>query len=250
MKKKILRGIVAAVFWAAVWFAAAALTGSELILPSPVSTFGRLFSLAAESEFWKSVGMTLVRVVLGMICGCAAGILLAVFASLSDIISSVLSPAVSVVRASPVASFIILVMLWLGNRATPSVISALMVLPVVYVDVLTGLSEVKKEYTEVAAVFGFRRKDLILKVYLPSLRPYLYSALKNSVGLSWKSGVAAEVLSLTPLSIGRNIMAAKNYLETPDLFAWTLTVVVLSILIEKAVFARLPGKTRRDGAKK
>ncbi|MBP5269592.1 MAG: ABC transporter permease subunit [Clostridia bacterium] len=237
MIKKAIRTVICAAVWIIIWEIASLLAGSALILPSPFETAARLFELLGDGVYWKTVFLSLFRILRGMIYGTAGGVLLAVLSSISSNLASFLSPAVSVVRATPVASFIILAMLWLGNTAMPPVISALMVLPVVYTEILSGILDVKKELIEVADVFEIRGLSRLFGVYIPSLRPYIRSALKNAAGLSWKAGVAAEVLSFTPLSIGREIQTAKNYLETTDMFAWTLTVVILSLAIEKLVFA-------------
>ncbi len=245
MIRKIIRTVICAALWFIIWEIASLTAGSALILPSPFETAARLFELLGEGVYWKTVFLTLFRILIGMICGTVGGVLLAVVSSLSSDVSAFISPAVSVVRATPVASFIILAMLWLGNSAMPPVISALMVLPVVYTEILSGILDVKKELIEVADVFEIRGIQRLFDVYIPSLRPYIRSALKNAAGLSWKAGVAAEVLSFTPLSIGREIQTAKNYLETTDMFAWTLTVIILSLAIEKLVFA--DRKRKKEG---
>jgi len=245
--KKIGFVLLSLLFWIAVWIAASLIAGSPLILPSPVEVAVRVFELCATAHFWATLGLTLVRILSGMAAGILLGIILALPSSFSDAVKAVVSPAVTVIRATPVASFIILAMLWLGNRALPSVISAMMILPVVYTDVCTGMSEVRKDYLEVARVFGIRGFGRLKAVYLPCLRPYLVSAMKNAAGLAWKAGVAAEVLSYTPLSVGREIMSSKSYLLTTDLFAWTLTVVILSLIIEKLIsFAA--SKSRKEAA--
>ena len=239
--KKAALPLLSLLFWIAVWIVAALITGSPLILPSPGEVAARLFELCATAQFWTTLGLTLLRILCGMAAGILLGIILAIPSSFSDTVKAVVSPAVTVIRATPVASFIILAMLWLGNRALPSVISAMMILPVVYTDVCTGMAEVRNEYLEVAKIFGIRGVARLKEIYLPCLRPYLVSAMKNAAGLAWKAGVAAEVLSFTPLSVGREIMSAKNYIETTDLFAWTLTVVILSLIIEKLITSAANG---------
>ena len=64
--------------------------------------------------------------------------------------------------------------------------------------------------------------------------------------MGWKAGIAAEVLTVPPLSIGKNIFEAKLYLETTELFAWTLTVILLSLVIER-ILLRLVGHIGQKG---
>ena len=57
--------------------------------------------------------------------------------------------------------------------------------------------------------------------------------------MSWKAGVAAEVIGVVGGSIGEKLYEAKIYLQTGDLLAWTVVIVALSALFERAVLALL-----------
>ncbi len=228
-----VRAVISAVFWICVWSIAAKKAGSSLILPAPSETFLRFFELFGEKNFLKSVGLSVLRITAGAAAGFVSGLVFAVLSSVSVISDSVITPFASIVRSTPVASFIILAMLWLGTGILPSFICALMVFPIIYTDTLGGIRETRKDYTDAGMIFFPKVIHRIKYVWLPSVYPYLYSGIKNSAGLAWKAGVAAEVLAYTPLSVGIAIQSSKSYLETVDLFAWTLTVILLSLLIEK-----------------
>ena len=68
----------------------------------------------------------------------------------------------------------------------------------------------------------------------PGIYAFVLSASKLALGMSWKSGIMAEVIGTPKPSIGREMYAAKSYLQTADLFAWTVVVVILSVIFEKA----------------
>ena len=156
---------------------------------------------------------------------------------------------VRIVRATPVASFIVLMLLWVRTAFLPSLISALMVLPILWGNVTRGIRETDPLLLEMGEVYGFgfwKQKRLI---YLPSVLPYFTSGCKTALGLAWKSGVAAEVLCLPKQAIGTQVYYSKIYLETPSLFAWTLVVIILSFFVEGVlVFGmnRLEHKWRRQ----
>jgi NitT/TauT family transport system permease protein len=226
-----LWGAASALFWILVWTGAAAAVGNPLLLPSPLLTAQRLISLAAGRDFWKITLHSLLRIVAGTVCGIAAGMLLAVPAAVFEPFDRIFSPFVSVIRSTPVASFIILVMLWM-KALLPSFISFLMVMPVVYSNFRTGLRSVDPDHVRMARQFRLPFPQKVLRIYLPSTLPFLRPAVSTSLGLAWKAGIAAEVLSFFPVSIGRQLSSAKNELETADLFAWTLTVILLSVLLE------------------
>ena len=144
-----------------------------------------------------------------------------------------LSPAVRVVRAAPVASFILLVLLWAGRERTPAIIAALMVLPVVWDSLSHGIQAMDPKLLELARCYRFSRWKTAALIYLPALRPYILTALTTATGLAWKSGVAAEVLCLPPRSLGNQIYYTKYYLDIPELFAWTAVTVALSLILER-----------------
>lgn len=230
--KKWLRVLVPLCFWLAVWHFAAAAVGKELLLPGPGLVLGRLWELAGDADFWRAAGLSLVRIFGGLAAGVVLGSGLAALTAAVPAADWLLSPAVRVVRATPVASFIILILLWVESGRVPGVVSCLMVLPVVWGNVTRGVAETDSQLLELAGAYGFGAWKQVRLVYAPSALPYFTSALRTAMGLAWKAGVAAEVLCLPKFAIGTQVYFSKIYLETPSLFAWTLVVVVLSFLLE------------------
>ena len=165
------------------------------------------------------------------------GAVLAIFTCASPWADRLLSPAVRVVRAAPVASFILLVLLWAGRERTPAIIAALMVLPVVWDSLSHGIRAMDPKLLELARCYRFSRWKTAALIYLPALRPYILTALTTAAGLAWKSGVAAEVLCLPEPSLGQRIYYTKYYLDIPELFAWTAVTVALSMALERLLRA-------------
>lgn len=233
------------VFWLGVWQFAAVRVGQELLLPTPVAVWQSLITLAATAEFWLSALYTLGRVVLGLLGGMILGSLLAVLTHFCKLADWLISPAVRVIRATPVVSFILLVYLWVTRTNIPGVIAALMVLPVVWGNLTAGLAAVDGQLLELSRAYRFGRMKTLRLIYLPSIRPHFISGFLTAFGLAWKSGVAAEVLCPPKYAIGTRIQQAKTALETPELFAWTLVLVVLSLVLELLLRAVLRGKGGR-----
>lgn len=230
--KKALQAAAPPALWLGVWQLAALAAGRELLLPGPLAVGERLLVLAGTADFWLSVGSTLGRVFLGLLWGALAGAALAFATHFSPWADRLISPAVRVVRATPVVSFILLVYLWVARSAIPWVIAGLMVLPVVWGALGAGLDSLDKQLLEFARAYRFTRFKTLRLVCLPALRPQFSAGLLTAFGLAWKSGVAAEVLCPPDRAIGSRIQQAKLGLETADLFAWTLTIVALSLLLE------------------
>jgi len=195
--------------------------------------------LLGEGSFFLTVFTSLGRILLGLVLGTVSGALLAALTCASSWADRLLSPAIRVIRATPVASFILLVVLWTGKGHVPVVIAALMVVPVVWDNLSRGIRETDRQLLELAGAYGFSFFKTVRLVYLPALRPYFISAITTATGLAWKSGVAAEVLCVPDASIGTRIFNTKLYLEIPEMFAWTAVVVALSLLLEKLLRALL-----------
>lgn len=239
--KKAIKTVTALVFWIGLWALAAHIIGKELLLPTPTAVLKRLCSLAVTAGFWKITGISLLRIFSGFVIGAAAGIAAAVLSCASTAADALISPAMHVIRAAPVTSFIILVMLWLSYDIVPVFICALLVLPIIYGSLTSAIRQTDEGLLEVAKIYRFGRLKTVKCVYAPSVKPYFLSSCLTSFGLAWKAGVAAEVLALPKNAVGTKIYYSKLYLETPDLFAWTLVVILLSVLIEK-LFVRAAGK--------
>ncbi len=251
--KNFIFALVPPAFWLGVWQLAALCVdrslngrGNELLLPYPVTVLRSLLALLRQPVFFQTVFTSLGRILLGLILGALLGALLAALTSLSHWTDRLLSPAIRVIRATPVASFILLVVLWTGKGSVPVVIAALMVIPVVWGNLSRGIQETDVRLLELARAYRFSRWKTVRLVYLPSLRPYFISAITTATGLAWKSGVAAEVLCVPNFAVGTQIFNTKLNLEIPDLFAWTAVVVTLSLLLEKLLRSLL-GRQRGGG---
>ena len=238
LARKLIRLIAPPAFWLAVWQFAAMAVGSGLLLPSPAEVVSSLAALSGESSFWLSALCSLLRILLGLAGGTAAGALLAFLTHFCSWADTLLSPAVRVLRATPVVSFILLIYLWVTRANIPSLIAGLMVLPVIWSNLSSGLSAVDGALLEMAHAYRFSRLKTLRLIYLPSLRPHFSSGFLTAFGLAWKSGVTTEVICPPKYAIGTQLKQARDAIETPDLFAWTVVIVILSLLLE-AVLRRL-----------
>lgn len=235
----ILKNCIIALFWLGLWAALAWIVGKPLLLPGPWAVLKRLCELASTAYFWAITGRTLLRIGLGLLCAIPAGVLLAALTCRFRLLRELLSPLLTVVQSTPVASFILLLLIWLGRNILPAVIVALMVVPVVWRNVSAGVENTDKGLLELAKVYRFSPGRTLRRVYIPSIAPYFLAACRSSLGLAWKAGVAAEVLTVPKGSVGQMLYESKLYLEIVDLFAWTVTVMLCSLAIEKLLAAAI-----------
>ena len=233
-----LRRLAVAAFWLAAWQLASMAVGSRIVLVGPAEVARRLAELVLEADFWVSMGLSLGRVATGFGLAVVAGVALAAWASRSRVVEGLLAPLVGAVKAAPVASFVVLLLMWVSSRRLSVAVSFLMAFPILYTNVLAGVRQTDPALLEMADVFGVSSWARVRTVYAAQVAPYLRAGLSLAMGLSWKSGIAAEVIGLPAPSVGIHLYDAKVYLDTPDLLAWTVVIVALSVGLE-ALLGRL-----------
>ena len=241
VRSKPVKTLLAALFWLLLWQLLSAAVGSALLLPAPLAVVRRLFELMTAAQFWCTVLRSLLRISAGIASALVLGIITAVLTCRFVLLDTLLSPVISVIKTTPVASFVILVLIWLRRDYVPVLISALMVFPVVWSNVSAGIKNTERSFLELARVYGFSFIKTARSIYFPSVLPYFRSACSSALGFGWKAGIAAEVLTVPSVSIGRMIYESKLYLQTTDLFAWTLCVILLSFLLEKLMLRLISG---------
>ena len=237
--KQLFQRLGAAAFWLAVWQCAAMAVGQEVFLVSPVQAVRTLLQLLPQAEFWQRVGFSSGRILLGFGLGVAVSIVLAVAAQAWHTADVLLAPVLQLVKATPVASFIILALVWVRGASLSVLISFLMVLPVLYGAVRTGIQSADPQLLEMTKVFR-----LPLGRWLPAVLPAFRQGCSVALGICWKSGVAAEVIGLPNGSIGDALYRAKITLSTGELFAWTFVIILLSAGFEKLFLLLLDCVTR------
>lgn len=236
--------------WLLVWQGAsmalaAAYPHGALLLASPAAALLRLGELARTAAFWRAVGGSALRIFGGFLLSCLLAVVLAALAARFCRLRELLAPLVAAVKAVPVVSFIILALVWLDSGDLPLFISALMVFPPVYLNVLAGIATTDKRLLEMARVFRVPLRRKLRDIWLPQVLPYFRAACSLGLGLCWKAGVAAEVIGLPAGTIGEQLYTAKVYFQTPDLFAWTAVIVAVSVLFEKAFLALVDALARK-----
>ena len=219
--------------WLAAWQLAAWAVGRSVVLAGPIEAAGTLVRLALTAEFWRTAAFTMLRIAGGFLAAFCAGTALGAAAWRWRLVREILAPAVGVMKSVPVACFVVLILVWLGSGRLTAVIVFLIAFPVLYLQTIEGLERTDRALLEMAEVFRMGLWSRVRGLYLPALLPSLESGCSLALGLAWKSGVAAEVIG-TPLhSIGQELYFAKIYLEIDRLFAWTVVILLGSLLFER-----------------
>lgn len=232
-KKQTLLKIISVATALCLWQGAAVIMNRKLLLAAPTDVILRLGELVKEPGFFSTVLFSFTRIVLGFLLAFFLGVILGLLAGRYRIAEIFLWPYMLTIRTVPVASFIILSLVFLSGSQLSVFIAFLMVLPVIYGNVLAGVKNADAQLLEMAHMFRvpfYRRLGYIL---LPSVKPFLLSGARAALGLCWKAGIAAEVIAVARGSIGEKLYEAKVYFTTVDLLAWTVVLVLVSVLFEK-----------------
>ena len=241
--KKALHITLPIVFWLGVYEVTALIIGNAFFFPSLSLVLTTLLSIVTKKTFFAVCAMTLLRVLIALLLGTAIGIALGIISAKSDVVYSILNPFMSAVKATPVASLIIVLWIMLDGDSLSIVIALFMVMPIIWQSTYNSFDAVDRGLLEVADVFEMSRKFRFATLYLPNLKKFLIPSLITSVGLAWKSEIATEIIAYTRNSIGQLINDGKYNLDTPAVFAWTLIVIVFSIIFE-AITKTLLGRVK------
>ena len=227
------RKLIIFLFWITIWQLAGMAVDNDIVLVGPGDVVCSFVSLLPTADFWRAIAWSFGRISLGFLLAFFAGICLGSLAFRFPVFREFLEPAVLLMKSVPVASFVILALIWIGSRNLAIFISFLVVFPILYVNSISGLKSTDRQLLEMAQVFRLSPAAKLRHICLPALVPYLISACKVALGMSWKSGIAAEVIGIPSHTIGENLYMAKIYLSTADLFAWTIVIILVSALFER-----------------
>ena len=232
------------------------LSGLTALMPGVFKNYTKLMSnfetgnmavtlagLLKDGDFWLSLLHSAFRICSGFLSAFFLGILLGSLGWAFPLVKEFLKPPMLMIRCVPVASFVILALIWIGSENLSVFISFLVVVPMIYGATLAGLENMDKKLLEMSQVFSMPFLKKVRFLFIPAVHPYLVSSCRTALGMSWKSGVAAEVIGIPKASIGEQLYYTKLYLDTSGLFAWTFSIILISAVFE-LVFLTLLKKVR------
>ncbi|MDR3068293.1 MAG: ABC transporter permease subunit [Cellulomonas sp.] len=242
---RLVRPALAVACWLALWQVVALAVGASVLLVGPWQVVVRLVELVPTADFWATVARTFASITLGFGLAALVGVLLAAVSAASPWTRAFVAPLIVTIRSTPVVAFIILLLVWTDVAWLAAVVSFLATLPIIHTTVLSGIGQRDRALAEMAAVFRVPRWRRLLAVDVPGVLPYFATACRTGVGYAWKSGVAAEVIGLPSGTVGERLYQGRLFLQTGDVLAWTVVVVLVAFVCEKLVLAGLGRLGRR-----
>lgn len=221
-----------------IWLFASLIINNEIALPSIGKVFIALKNLSLTGNTYIILLYTLLRIIISLILGILFGIVLGVLSAFYDWFYYFISPFIKIMRALPIASIILIILILFGYRGfgdltfSPIIVTLLLVIPLVFEAVYRGIKNIDVDLINVGRLYTKNKFDMAKRVYIPLIRNELSIAIVQSVGLSFKAMVMAEYVSQTQTSIGYSLLNAKANLDYNYVFAWTIILIIISILIE------------------
>ncbi|MBN2048980.1 MAG: ABC transporter permease subunit [Spirochaetales bacterium] len=222
---------------------------ADIILPPPEKAFTVFLAFIRRRAFWAAVGATVLRGAAGFFLSFIAGTLVGLAAGANTLVHAFIRFPLQIIRSTPVMSVILLAVMWFSSDAVPVFVAFLMSFPIVCQNVLQGTLHVDPALLEMAAVYRLSRRDTLLHISFPAVLPYLGAAATATLGLTWKVVIAAEVLSLPLKAVGTGMQFAQINLEAAEVFAWTITAILLSFLSEELMKGITAAVKRKRGGK-
>ncbi len=234
--KNKIKNVVIIVVWFIIWQGLSQWIHNDIFLPGPWNVIKSFVQLMYSKDYWMSILHTLLRIGLGFIIGFLLAVILGSFSCKFQLLRDFLSPIITVIKTIPVASFIILLLVWASSKYLSIFISILVTFPIIYIAIIDGFTQVDQSLLEMAQVFEVKSVIKIRYIYFSEILPFVKSSAKVAIGMCWKAGISGEIIGLPKYSIGEQLYISKLYLNIGDLFAWTFVIVLICYLFEKIFF--------------
>ena len=230
--KIILLKILPIFFWLILWWLLSITINQPLLLVSPIIVFNKIINIILSNSFITIIISSISKITIGLFSATLTGIIFAYISNKNKYIKPLISSLILTIKSIPVASIIILILIWVSSANISIIISYMMVLPIIYQNILIAFDNLDNKLIEMANIFNINKYIKYRYIYISQLLPYFTSATITSIGFSFKAGIAAEIIGLPTNSIGTSLYESKIFFDIPSLFAWTIIIIILSYLYE------------------
>ena len=230
-----------------IWYIAS-LFYSPVILPDPFLTINTLLSLMMSQTFWLQFLDTLLKSLLGFTLSALLGVPIGFLSGISKKFKNFIRPIIMLFQGAPIVSYIAIIMLWFGiGFYTPMFVAFIVIFPTIVLNVSQGIESTDKKLLEMAKIYNFKKRHTVKYIYLGSIFPFIISTLKIVSGTLWKATVVGEFLGGSR-GLGYALSMSKISLNTNEVFAYTLFLIIVGIIFEKLILKinfnlKLPEKT-------
>lgn len=217
------------------WQLTASYMNQPELIPSVPDLIKALFQLFATDTFYKSIFATVLRGISGILLSLAAAILAAFLFARYELLYELFQPLLTIMRSVPVISFILLALIFLDPEGIPLMIAFLTMFPLLAENLTKGIINLKPGLSLMASQFRISRKNKLIHIYYPQLKPFLFSGLVSAIGFGWRAIIMGEVLSQCAFGIGGEMKRAQLFISVPELIAWTIIAILISFLFDRGI---------------
>jgi NitT/TauT family transport system permease protein len=218
-----------------IWHVAAVVVGKEILLPGPGLTGKSIFQIMGRESFWQHLSATLIRGIAGFSLSFLVGLVFGVLSGLNRKFEAFFQPWLVLLRSTPSMALILLALIWFKSDSVALFVTFLVVFPIITQNVSEGIQQIDPRLKEMALIYHVSPSRILRQMYLPAILPYIAAGGAAGLGLTWKVMIAAEVIANPRLGIGTQMDAARIFLQTPEVFAWTAVVVSIGLLFDRAL---------------
>lgn len=230
--KRLFKKLFFIIFWIVIWAFIAHIIDQKIILATPLDSFKALINLSKTGSFYLSIVNSFFHITLGFLIACLLAMLLSFLSYTLSFFSDFLSPAMNFIRSVPIAAFVIIALFWMPSKNLSILISAIIVLPVIYASILQSAKQTDLHLLQMATIYQFSPWRKFWYIYRPQILPHFLSSVHTAYGMAWKAGIAAEVISVPKNTIGEGLYLSKVYLASDELLAYTMVIILVSSLFE------------------
>ncbi|MBU1145633.1 MAG: ABC transporter permease subunit [Firmicutes bacterium] len=230
------------------WIIVFAVVNNPLLLPSPLAVFKAFFELFTNLKTLQSMGATILRLLLALTIAFIIGVALGLLSGFYPKFATFCSPIVTILRTVPVISIVVIMLILFGFETTPYLITFFMIFPIIYQATFGGIKQIDSELVDVYKLEDNRIITGLKYCYIPLIQSQVKTALLQSAGLGIKVLVMAEFLAQTKNSIGNQLYLSKVNLAYDQVFAWTLLLIFLAVILELLInrYAVIKNKITND----
>lgn len=222
-------------FYALLWELAAFMVHRAIILPSFLAVISLMFAQMQTSVLYISLGMSLMRVLIGTLIALIMALSMSLVTESHPQLKPWFRPLILISKTIPNITYILIILIWFSREMTVSIITLLILFPVLYSHLSTAIETILPEYNDLNQLFPERYFHRLFKVILPLIKPHLIESIQTAISLGFKVGVMAELLGQVQPGLGYQLYLAKLDLNTTALFAYTGWLIVIVVVVEKLI---------------
>ncbi|MEI0699786.1 ABC transporter permease subunit [Brachyspira intermedia] len=230
--KKLIYLILGVIIFISLWYFTALKINSEIVFPNIPNILKKFAEIISEKSFYKDLSSSLIRVLITFALSFLLAFIIGISAGIFSPIRYILIPIINFIRTIPTIPLILVAIIWFDNNTVPIFVSMLVIFPIMYDSITNGIINVDKKLIEMSMSYNVSLKTQIINLYIPYIKPYIFTGISQSMGITWKSILAAEILALPAFGIGTKLYESHLYLDSVSLFAYCLIAIIFNGIFE------------------